>query len=88
MKAIFAQNDEMALGAIGAAKSASKDILVIGFDGTEDGIKAIQDGDMAATIAQQPDKMGEVAVEIAQKIVKGEAVDKNIAVDLKLVEKQ
>lgn len=43
---------------------------------------------MAATIAQQPDKMGEVAVEIAQKIVKGEAVDKNIAVDLKLVEKQ
>lgn len=88
VKAIFAQNDEMALGAIGAAKSASKDILVIGFDGTEDGIKAIQDGDMAATIAQQPDKMGEVAVEIAQKIVKGEAVDKNIAVDLKLVEKQ
>ncbi len=88
VKAIFAQNDEMALGAIGAAKSASKDILVIGFDGTEDGVKAVQDGDMAATIAQQPDKMGEIAVETAQKIVKGEQVDKNIAVDLKLVEKQ
>lgn len=88
VKAIFAQNDEMALGAIGAAKSASKDILVIGFDGTEDGVKAVQDGDMAATIAQQPDKMGEIAVEAAQKIVKGEQVDKNIAVDLKLVEKQ
>ncbi len=88
VKAIFAQNDEMALGAIGAAKSASKDILVIGFDGTEDGVKAVQDGQMAATIAQQPDKMGEVAVETAQKIVKGEAVEKNVAVDLKLVEKQ
>jgi len=88
VKAIFAQNDEMALGAIGAAKSASKDILVIGFDGTEDGLKSIQDGEMAATIAQQPDKMGEVAVETAQKIAKGEKVEKSIAVDLKLVEKQ
>lgn len=88
IKAIFAQNDEMALGAIGAAKSAGKQILVIGFDGTADGVKAVQDGDMAATIAQQPDKMGEIAVEIAQKIAKGEQVEKNIAVDLKLVEKQ
>lgn len=88
VKAFFAQNDEMALGAIGAAKSAGKDLLIVGFDGTADGIKAIQDGTLAATIAQQPDKMGEMAVETAIKITKGEAVEKNIAVDLKLVEKQ
>ena len=42
---------------------------------------------MAATIAQQPDKMGEIAIEVAMKIIKGETVEKNIAVDLKLVEK-
>lgn len=87
VKAIFAQNDEMALGAIGAAKSAGKKLLIIGFDGTDDGLKAIKDGDMAATIAQQPDKMGEIAIEVAMKIIKGETVEKNIAVDLKLVEK-
>ncbi len=88
VKAIFAQNDEMALGAIGAAKSANKQILVIGFDGTDDGIKAIQAGDMAATIAQQPDKMGEIGVDTALKLAKGENVEKNIAVDLRLVEKK
>lgn len=88
VKAIFSHNDEMALGAIGAAKSAGKQLLIIGFDGTADGLKAIKDGDLAATIAQQPDKMGEMAVEAALKIAKGESVDKSIAVDLKLVEKQ
>lgn len=87
-KAIFAHNDEMALGAIGAAKSAGSKLLIVGFDGTADGLKAIQDGDMAATIAQQPDKMGEMAVDTAVKIAKGEKVEKSIAVDLKLVEKQ
>ena len=88
VKAIFAQNDEMALGAVSAAKAANKQILIIGFDGTDDGIKAINDGSMAATIAQQPDKMGEIGVETALKLAKGENVDKNIAVDLKLVEKK
>lgn len=88
VKAFFAQNDEMALGAIGAAKSAGKDIVIVGFDGTDDGIKAIKDGTLAATIAQQPDKMGEMAIEAAAKIAKGDNVEKNIAVDLKLVEKQ
>lgn len=87
-KAIFAHNDEMALGAIGAAKSAGAKLLIVGFDGTADGLKAIQDGEMAATIAQQPDKMGEMAVDTALKIAKGEKVEKSIAVDLKLVEKQ
>ena len=61
---------------------------IIGFDGTDDGIKAVNDGSMAATIAQQPDKMGEIGVETALKLAKGENVDKNIAVDLKLVEKK
>ena len=88
VKAIFAQNDEMALGAVSAAKAANKQIFIIGFDGTDDGIKAVNDGSMAATIAQQPDKMGEIGVETALKLAKGKNVDKNIAVDLKLVEKK
>lgn len=88
IKAIFAQNDEMALGAASAAKAANKQILIVGFDGTADGVKAIQDGSVAATIAQQPDKMGEIGVETALKLAKNENVEKNIAVDLKLVVKQ
>ena len=88
IKAIFAHNDEMALGAISAAKSANKNIMIVGFDGTEDGMKAVEDGDLVATIAQQPDKMGEMGVDAAVKLAKGESVEKNIAIDLKLVQKQ
>lgn len=88
IKAIFAHNDEMALGAISAAKSANKNIMIVGFDGTEDGMKAVEDGDLVATIAQQPDKMGEIGVDAAVKLAKGESVEKNIAIDLKLVQKQ
>ena len=47
IQAIFAQNDEMALGAIEASKSAGKQIFIVGFDGTDDGLKAVEAGTMA-----------------------------------------
>ena len=50
----------MALGAIeAAAKSAGKQIFIVGFDGTADGVKAVESGAMSATIAQQPEVMGQ-----------------------------
>lgn len=87
VQAIFAHNDEMALGAIQAAKSAGKPIFIVGFDGTADAVKAVQDGTLAATIAQQPDKMGKIAIDVAQKVIKGESVDAKIPVDLKIIKK-
>ena len=88
IQAIFAQNDEMALGAIEASKSAGKQIFIVGFDGTDDGIKAVENGTMAATIAQQPELMGQQGVEAAVKLAKGEKIEAKIAVPLKLVEKK
>lgn len=88
IQAIFAQNDEMALGAIEAAKSAGKKIFIVGFDGTDDGIKAVEAGTMAATIAQQPELMGQQGIEAAVKLAKGEKIEAKIAVPLKLVEKK
>ena len=41
IQAVFAANDEMALGAMEAISGASKDILVMGFDATEDAIASI-----------------------------------------------
>lgn len=87
VQAIFAHNDEMALGAIQAAKSAGKTIFIVGFDGTADADKAVKDGTLAATIAQQPDQMGKIAIDVAQKVIKGEAVEAKIPVDLKVVTK-
>lgn len=85
VQAIFAQNDEMALGALRAIKAAGKNVLVVGFDGTADGVKAVKSGKMAATIAQQPELIGELGVVTADKILKGEKVEAVIPVELKVV---
>lgn len=78
----------MALGALRALQTAGKsDVMVVGFDGTADGIKAVEGGKMAATVAQQPEKIGMIGVDTADKVLKGEKVDAKIPVELKLVTK-
>ncbi|AAM23507.1 ribose transport system substrate-binding protein [Caldanaerobacter subterraneus subsp. tengcongensis MB4] len=87
--AVFAQNDEMALGAIKAIEAANRQgIIVVGFDGTEDALKAIKEGKMAATIAQQPALMGSLGVEMADKYLKGEKIPNFIPAELKLITKE
>lgn len=82
-KGIFAENDEMALGAIEAlGAKAGKDVMVVGFDGTEDGLKAIKAGTMLATIAQQPAELGKQAVIQAAAILEGKDAEKEIQVDV------
>ena len=71
VQAVFAQNDEMALGAIRAVQAANKSVLIVGFDGTDDGVKAVKSGKLGATIAQQPDLIGALGVQTADKIIKG-----------------
>ncbi|OBW96130.1 ribose ABC transporter substrate-binding protein RbsB [Gallibacterium salpingitidis] len=87
VQAVFAQNDEMALGAIRAIQAANKNVLIVGFDGTDDGVKAVKSGKLAATIAQQPDLIGALGVQTADKVIKGEAVEAKIPVPLKVVTK-
>ena len=86
-QAVFAQNDEMALGALRAVKASGKDILIVGFDGTDDGIAAVKSGMLGATIAQQPGMIGAIGVESAVKVLKGESVEKSIPVPLMMVVK-
>ncbi len=89
VQAVFAQNDEMALGALRALQTAGKsDVLVVGFDGTGDGIKAVQSGKLGATIAQRPDQIGIVGVQTANKVLRGEKVEVVIPVELELVIKK
>lgn len=88
IQAVFAHNDEMALGALEAIKAAKKEILVVGFDAIEDAVKAVEKGDMAATIAQKPEEMGRIAAEVAVKAAKGEKVEKFYPVELELITKK
>jgi len=88
VQAVFAQNDEMALGALRALQTAGKtDVLLVSFDGTADGIKAVQSGKLAATVAQQPDQIGVIGIDTAAKVLKGETVAATLPVALKLVTK-
>ncbi|WED55511.1 ribose ABC transporter substrate-binding protein RbsB [Exiguobacterium profundum] len=84
--AVFAHNDEMALGAVQALEAAGmSDVKVIGFDATDDAVKAVEGGTMAATVAQKPAEIGKLGVEAAINHLKGETVEENIPVELELI---
>ncbi|WP_421902618.1 ribose ABC transporter substrate-binding protein RbsB [Maridesulfovibrio sp.] len=85
VQGVFAQNDEMALGAIRALQAANKKVVVVGFDGTDDGVAAVKRGVMAGTIAQQPALIGLLGIETADKVLKGKKVDAYIPVPLMVV---
>jgi len=85
IQAVFAANDEMALGAVEAIFGAGKNILVMGFDATDDAIAAIQEGRMAGTIAQQPALIGSTAVDNAVKLISGQGIAPSIPVEVTLI---
>ena len=87
IQVVFAHNDEMALGAVKAIKASGINALVIGFDGNDDAKDSIDANEMTATIAQQPDLIGALGVELANKIYSGESIKDKIAADLKVYTK-
>ncbi|MER7678786.1 MULTISPECIES: ABC transporter permease/substrate-binding protein [unclassified Streptomyces] len=89
VQGVFAENDEMALGAIKALGSkAGKSVSVIGFDGTPDGLTAVKNGSLYASVAQQPTELGRIAVENALKSAEGKKVEKTVMVPVKVVTAQ
>ncbi|QJW48997.1 ribose ABC transporter substrate-binding protein RbsB [bacterium BFN5] len=88
INAVFAHNDEMALGALEAIKAAKRtNVMVVGFDATNDAVKAVNEGTLAATVAQKPKEMGKIAIETAKKVAAGEPVPATIPVSLELIKK-
>lgn len=90
LDAVFATNDLMALGAVEAIAAANRTggIRVMGFDAIQDARRALESGAMEATIAQNPEAMGRVAVETAVKVLAGERVPADIMVDIGLVTRE
>jgi ribose transport system substrate-binding protein len=83
---VFASSDNMALGAVEALKSADMlgHVTVVGFDANPDAIQSIQDGEMTASIAQNPERIGEAGVEAVVDLIKGKSlpavIDTGVAV--------
>jgi ribose transport system substrate-binding protein len=72
--AVFCGNDAMALGAYQALLGAGRDrdVKVFGFDGSEDAIRSIAAGKMAATAMQYPRIMARVVAEFADRYLQGD----------------
>ncbi|KOU47794.1 transporter [Streptomyces sp. WM6378] len=86
---VFAENDEMALGAVKALGGrAGSSVAVVGFDGTPDGIKAVGEGTLYASVAQQPAELGRMAVRNAVRAARGEKPESAVKVPVKVVTKK
>ncbi|MBD8099691.1 sugar ABC transporter substrate-binding protein [Pseudomonas fluorescens] len=86
--AVLANNDEMAIGASMALKSAGTKpgtVLIAGVDGTPDGLNAITKGDMAASAFQDAKGQAVGSVEAARKMARHEPVEQNVVIPFKLI---
>ncbi len=76
ISAIFCSNDEEAVGAAQAAASLGMDdIIVIGFDGQETAIDALQNDLITASVRQYPSEMGVLGVQLAIQLIQGEEIE-------------
>ncbi len=90
INAVFCWNDEMALGAKEAiaAHGLSDKVLLVGFDGTDEGVQAVINGELAADIAQKPYQFGTEGVAMAYKYFNGEEFEKDLWIDCELITKE
>jgi galactofuranose transport system substrate-binding protein len=83
INALFAHNDDMALGAIQAIKEAGKqpgkDIVIVSIDGVKDAFKAMVAGELNCSVECNP-LLGPQLFDTAEKVMKGEQVPKRIEV--------
>lgn len=90
IQAVFAQNDEMGLGALLALERAKlKDKVVLAsVDAIADALQAVQDGRLDATVFQDARGQGGTAVDMAVKIVRQQPVEKQVFIPFRLVTKE
>lgn len=88
--AVYAHNDEMALGAIQALKSAGmnpgKDVLVVSVDGQKSALEAIMAGDMSITVESNP-RFGPIAFDTYEKYLRGEKLPPKIVLEDRFFDK-
>ncbi|MBN2130075.1 MAG: sugar ABC transporter substrate-binding protein [Sedimentisphaerales bacterium] len=85
--AVFAQNDEMGLGALNALQSAGvKDkVVLVSVDAIADALKAVKQGHLDGTVFQNARVQAETAVETAVRIVNGQPYEKRVLIPFELV---
>ena len=88
--AVYAHNDEMALGAIQALKAAGRqpgtDVTIVSVDGQRAALEAIDRGEMGATVESNP-RFGPLAFDTIEKLRKGEQIPPQIVLEDRLFDK-
>lgn len=71
IQGVISGNDEMALGAIAALKSAGRldDVVMGGFDGSPDAVDAVKAGNMAYPVLQPVAIFAEEAIRVADRYI-------------------
>ena len=89
INAVFAHNDEMAMGAVIALEQArmKEKVVVAGVDAIADALQAVKDGRLDATVFQDAKGQGSAAVETAVKIVRRQPYERNTYIPFQLVTK-
>ncbi|GAA2989499.1 MULTISPECIES: ABC transporter substrate-binding protein [Streptomyces] len=81
--AVYAENDEMGLGAVTAIKSLGKkpgkDVKIVSVDGTRNAVQALVNGEYNAVIESNP-RFGPLAFATAQKFYGGEEIPENVII--------
>jgi len=87
---VFATNDQMALGALEAiqARHASKMPIIVAFDAGKEVVSQIQNGRIAAAVAQLPYQMGYQSVKAAARFVAGESIPGRVDTGVKMVTRE
>lgn len=90
LNAVFAQNDEMVMGALKAAENngVKDNMVIVGVDAIPDALSAIADGRLDATVFQDAYAQATMAVEQALKLVNGEKVEAETYIPFQLVTKE
>lgn len=87
-QAVFANNDEMAIGAIQAMKAAGidmADVVVTGVDATQDALASMAAGDLDVTVFQDAAGQGSGAIDAALRLARGEDVNRSVYIPFLLV---
>ena len=84
INAVYAHNDEMALGAIqairDAGKTPGKDIKIVSIDGTEGAVQALAQGQMNGVVESNP-RFGPLAFQTVEKFLSGDPIPQKIIIE-------
>ena len=85
LKAIICENDDMAMGALQAAESQNRDLIIIGTDAIPDALQAVKDGRLSGTVLQDANSQASTAVDTAVKVASGEEVEERYDISFQLI---